>query len=357
MRGISQAVSIRRSTELNQEHRTEAKLKEESLQSIQSKQLLNTISSTSLTAEGSIKYHINIDTAIQVLHVMPSTTIRRRRFSAFYQNYTSTTVDSISTTTNTQQQVKDKEKEKEYLSAKSLKRIDVLGGSAESGESVGDSSDLFWKGIQTAITTHAILGIGGNQSHQHSEKDIMATIFQQVKDHYLINPLSHTKSRWDVLVLGIVVFSLLWLPFTFSFTTKYDTSFNSLEITLCVFFLMDMLITFNCAVFYPNRKLYYSTRYDIAIIYIKGYFLVDFASSVPFDMILEYILPDFDGNILKLIRLVRFIRLTKVIKFLKKYELNRYQTAAMVGHLLYYSPIVLSISVLVVGLFYLIITE
>ena len=183
--------------------------------------------------------------------------------------------------------------------------------------------------MRSAIEIHRNLDSSAGCSFS-SKGEFPLDIHSQIRSSHLIDPSDVWKATWDTSVLILVIVSMLWLPFTFSFNTPFDTSLNFFEVSVCGIFLIDIGITFHTAVHVAERGIYLLNHRDIALHYLQGYFFVDLISSIPIDIIIGYIVYNIDLSVLKLIRLVRFIRLSKIIKVLRKYELNRYQTAALV---------------------------
>ena len=183
--------------------------------------------------------------------------------------------------------------------------------------------------MRSALSAHRVMGtsFAAASSRGHPSFSINSKIHRAL----LIDPHDLWKAIWDTFILILVIVSILWLPFTFSFTTPIDESLNFFEVSICGIFLIDIVITFYTAVHVADKGVYLLTHKEIAIHYIKGFFFVDLISSIPIDIIIGYIVYGIDLGVLKLIRLIRFIRLSKIIKVLKKYELTRFQTAALVG--------------------------
>ena len=159
----------------------------------------------------------------------------------------------------------------------------------------------------------------------------MFTIHSKILEADLIDPDDVRKASWDTLILILVIISILWLPFTFSFVTSIDYSLNIFELCLCCVFFIDIVVTFFTAVHVEDEGVYLLNHKEIANHYFRGHFFVDLLSSIPIDIIIGYVFNGIDLGVLKLVRLIRFVRLSKIIKVLKKYELNRFQTAALVG--------------------------
>jgi len=85
------------------------------------------------------------------------------------------------------------------------------------------------------------------------------------------------------------------LLFFFSFKTPYDIAFNSLNPNLLskgidyfidVVFVFDILFTFNTA-YYNDGIVIVHDRKNIGLKYLKGWFLIDFISCIPFAEIIS----------------------------------------------------------------------
>jgi hypothetical protein len=77
-------------------------------------------------------------------------------------------------------------------------------------------------------------------------------------------------------------------PYLLAFSEDIDVSnLNTLDIILNIFFLIDMILLFFTA--YVNEELdIIDTKREIALEYLKGWFIIDFISILPFDMVLTY---------------------------------------------------------------------
>jgi hypothetical protein len=77
-----------------------------------------------------------------------------------------------------------------------------------------------------------------------------------------------------------------------------------------VFFLVDMVVIFISAQYTPDYEII-DNRTLIACEYLKGWFMVDLLSCIPFDILLNY------SSYNKLIRVARISKLYKLVKLTK----------------------------------------
>jgi CRP-like cAMP-binding protein len=150
---------------------------------------------------------------------------------------------------------------------------------------------------------------------------------------WLISPTSTVKAAWDVWILLLLVFLLLFLPIRLAFepagyeALKVGTT-HMVDLFIDVCFLADIFVNFFTA--YQNRFGHIVTdRSKIASRYVKSWFLLDVVSTFPFHMVID----DRSANIaslakvprlLKLIRLLRFLRLLKAYRFKQLMEAVEY---------------------------------
>ena len=93
------------------------------------------------------------------------------------------------------------------------------------------------------------------------------------------------------------------------------------------FFLMDIIIIFNCAYYNEDSDLVID-RKEIAYNYITGWFFIDLFAIIPFDQILnatnfnEFIRMARFGRLYKLVKLTRLVRILKILK--EKSKLMKY---------------------------------
>jgi len=145
---------------------------------------------------------------------------------------------------------------------------------------------------------------------------------QQMLDRWIINPRSNSKRFFDVIVVLLVLFSSITIPFRLGFGLRTDTLWSTVDgVTEFVFFI-DLLLAFFTA--YEQSDYALNTVHKtIARRYLKSWFLIDFLSTIPL-----YRLSD-NGNsssvfqIFKTLKMVKLFRMLKVLRLAKVAKLIR----------------------------------
>jgi len=103
-----------------------------------------------------------------------------------------------------------------------------------------------------------------------------------------MHPHSTFRRFWEVAILILVLFQAVYIPYTVSFKVVNDfgSSWWVFDLSTDVLFMMDLIMTFNVAIITPQNKLVLDRRI-IAVTYLKSWFWLDLAASVPFDLIIQ----------------------------------------------------------------------
>ena len=141
----------------------------------------------------------------------------------------------------------------------------------------------------------------------------------------MIFPTNTGKQIWDFIVMVLLLYTALYVPFKVCFVeTTSDFGFL-LDLVVDFLFLTDIVLTFNTAL-EESSGLYNVSRGAICKSYCRGWFFIDFLTSLPFQ-ILEKIQPD---NIAatgdsrqKMLRLMRIPRLYRLVRILRLFKLLR----------------------------------
>ena len=145
-------------------------------------------------------------------------------------------------------------------------------------------------------------------------------------DKYLLNPNWTSKMSWDFFVMFLVVLDSIILPFQLAF--KYgmpDDGFDEVwfYITTIVFFT-DVGLSFNTAVESKDSPgTWILSRRRIACMYLKGWFSIDFFSTVPYGRLAESIFGDNGGaGAVRLLKMLKFLRIMRLMKMLRMSKLK-----------------------------------
>ncbi|CAD8051307.1 unnamed protein product [Paramecium primaurelia] len=117
---------------------------------------------------------------------------------------------------------------------------------------------------------------------------------------------------WDIISMLFIVIQMMIIPLILSFEIVDDRTSLFMEI-MDNFFLVDILIQFNCAIYIDGKIIL--KRSTIICNYLKFWFWLDLISSLPYDYFVE------GGNV-QMIRMLRFFKFLKVIKMIKAFKLK-----------------------------------
>jgi CRP-like cAMP-binding protein len=157
-----------------------------------------------------------------------------------------------------------------------------------------------------------------------------------------MNPHSDFRRGWELVVLILVLFQALYIPFTVAFSVNWakGSSMWIFDLVTDGIFMFDLLMTFNVGVVDSSTNELVLDRKVIAKQYLKSWFLLDLAASVPFDFIIESIEEsqndgtdgENDSNdnnaasaasLLKGFKLPRLLRLLKVMRIMRLVKLAK----------------------------------
>jgi hypothetical protein len=121
------------------------------------------------------------------------------------------------------------------------------------------------------------------------------------------------KFWWDTVILILAIFNSITIPLKLSFDEFSETLDNSLtynivNLTSAVFFILDIFLQLNTTFYDADGEEIFDKR-RIRIHYLCGMFTVDLLSSIP----IEIILPNHPLRVLNILKILRIFRLTAII--------------------------------------------
>ena len=148
----------------------------------------------------------------------------------------------------------------------------------------------------------------------------------------LLSPRWSGKLLWDFLVMFLVLMDATVLPYQLTFKSTFDPDdFDEAWLWITtLLFLMDVVISFNTAVEATEKDIHVAPgslildRKLIAKKYLRGWFAIDFGSTVPWSQMAELMTAG-EGSSSQL------TRLTKVVKFVRLLRLMRMLRLAKLG--------------------------
>ncbi|CAM9187432.1 unnamed protein product [Discosporangium mesarthrocarpum] len=138
----------------------------------------------------------------------------------------------------------------------------------------------------------------------------------------LVHPHSQWKIQWDLFVAVLIVYSTLTVPFRIGFDQTAGFFESVLDNLVDVAFVIDIITNFRTAMVDENGEPVVDIR-AIAMTYLKGWFIVDFLSTIPVHMIANY-LDGSNGNaVFRSAKLLRIMRLARLLKLTRLFKLGR----------------------------------
>ena len=142
---------------------------------------------------------------------------------------------------------------------------------------------------------------------------------------------------WDVALMIVLISISFTTPFQLAFYSEgdwSDTSIQQWDTALLIFFALDMIVNFRTSFIESNTGEEIFNSISIVIQYMKGWFVIDLLSTIPFERIASIFLTpeqlianDTNGIALqvpKLFKVIRIVRLIKLIRLVKVQKLLDY---------------------------------
>ncbi|CAD8099542.1 unnamed protein product [Paramecium sonneborni] len=151
---------------------------------------------------------------------------------------------------------------------------------------------------------------------------------QEIIYCFTFNPDNTIKILWDFFCMILILYEIITIPIRISFDIEVSSQFGYV---ITASFLLDILITFNTAI-YKNGNINYSYK-EIAIDYLRLWFWIDMISSFPYDLLFTVALTGeaedeistSQTNLQKsaqIFRILKFFRFIKVIRLLRLAKLK-----------------------------------
>jgi hypothetical protein len=135
------------------------------------------------------------------------------------------------------------------------------------------------------------------------------------------------KTRWDLAMALLIFYSVITIPFRLAFLVdaegyygEHDEVALVIDVMIDIFFFLDIILSFRTCFVNPEGTLI-TDACEIAKVYAKGWFIIDFVSTVPIDR-LASLSSSADSDSLRVIKVVRVLRLVRLIKLVKLLQID-----------------------------------
>ena len=132
----------------------------------------------------------------------------------------------------------------------------------------------------------------------------------------MISPENIVKRFWDAYIQILTIISAIEIPARLGLGYPRTTELLYLDILTSVSFLIDVGLNFRTAQVIGGKTV--SDNRAAAFYYLRTWFLIDFLSAVPFDLLLGDDFAHGLNRLLRLLRLLRFLRLLRLAQFMNR---------------------------------------
>ena len=151
-------------------------------------------------------------------------------------------------------------------------------------------------------------------------------------DDTILIPYGTVRIIWDTIVLCLISYSVVEIPFTVSFRVDLDLQTWPGVISLIIdcLLLLDILLNFRTAFYSKLNPLNFQTSpSEIAKNYCFSWFFLDLFTSIPW----EILLPS-DYSAIRMIKMLRIFRLLRSLNVLKRFQVLSEFFVHMIGFIL-----------------------
>ncbi|XP_017261081.1 potassium/sodium hyperpolarization-activated cyclic nucleotide-gated channel 3 [Kryptolebias marmoratus] len=172
--------------------------------------------------------------------------------------------------------------------------------------------------LQPGVNKFSLRMLGSERAVEHERERVKSAGF------WIIHPYSDFRFYWDLTMLLLMVGNLIIIPVGITFFKDEHTPpwivFNVVSDT---FFLLDLVLNFRTGIVKEDNTEIILDPQKIKIKYLKGWFVVDFVSSIPVDYIFLIVETRIDSEFYKTARALRIVRFTKILSLLRLLRLSR----------------------------------
>ncbi|KAH9100579.1 hypothetical protein Ae201684P_006775 [Aphanomyces euteiches] len=142
------------------------------------------------------------------------------------------------------------------------------------------------------------------------------------RPQFMVDPHSDLKIRWDLALALCVLYTTCAVPVRISFGVDASGFMAVFEAFIDLCFLLDIVLSFRCGLVDPASGLVYYNSREIARSYMRGWFVIDLASTIPFESIVNFISPSASTAELQSTKILRGLRLMRLLKLVRIRKIN-----------------------------------
>jgi len=103
----------------------------------------------------------------------------------------------------------------------------------------------------------------------------------------MFHPEASSKMAWDIVMCTIILYSVVTITYQIGFSDAFTGTLAMVDHFVDIIFALDILVSFNTACVDRDGRLI-SDRAAVTRLYLRGWFPIDFVSTVPIDLIVVW---------------------------------------------------------------------
>ena len=145
---------------------------------------------------------------------------------------------------------------------------------------------------------------------------------------FLLFPLGKLKFRWDLVMMALIVYSCVSVPFRLGLDHEATGVWFAFELCTSLCFMADVVLSFNTAFLEGDNLIL--DKAMISEAYLRSWFFTDSLSAIPMelvDLLVAWFLPHIteEGGVgHSSLRWVRAMRLVRMLRLLRLLKIQRY---------------------------------
>lgn len=136
---------------------------------------------------------------------------------------------------------------------------------------------------------------------------------------YIMHPQHPARAAWTVMILALVVYNAISLPFVVAFIPRQPVAWVWFDYVVDALFIFDLAINF-CTAYYGQDEVLVDEPSLVRRQYLRGWFFIDLLASLPIELIIEL----FSGGVSTAKASDRTIRLLSAVKCVRLLRLGRF---------------------------------
>jgi hypothetical protein len=202
----------------------------------------------------------------------------------------------------------------------------VLPSTSNIDERLEAANNILWafrkKALDNMVTSMSLKYTYLNKSMSSDEAKDIKVKYALKHRHCMFRSGDGFRVKWDIFIMLLAIYSCFIVPVQFSFDPEFAKGlvFILADLTVNVIFFIDIIVNFRTTFIHRKTGKEVTSRFEIAVNYLKFRFWIDFLATIPFDTVGILFIQEDNTSLLQLfslLKLVRVLRLGRIISMMK----------------------------------------